>query len=119
MKNQLKIYEYSGCSTCRKALKFLETKKIPFEKIDITSQPPTKSELRAMAKELGGLKPLFNTSGLVYRELGLGKKLPTMSEAEQIDLLAGNGRLVKRPFVLGEGFGFVGFKEDEWKKRLR
>ncbi|MGZ3710533.1 MAG: arsenate reductase family protein [Bdellovibrionota bacterium] len=113
---KLKVYEYSGCSTCKKALKFLDSKGIAYDKIDITAQAPTKAELQAMAKERGSLKPLFNTSGLVYRELKLGEKLPTMSEEKQIELLASNGRLVKRPFVAG--MGLVGFKEDEWKKRL-
>jgi arsenate reductase len=113
----LKVYEYSACSTCKKALKFLDSKGIVYNKIDITAQAPTKAELKAMAKELGSLKPLFNTSGLVYRELGLGAKLPSMSEEQQIDLLASNGRLVKRPFVAG--MGLVGFKEDQWKKLLK
>lgn len=109
---KLKVYEYAGCSTCKKALKFLDSKGVAYEKVDITSQAPTKVELREMAK-LVGLPKLFNTSGLVYKEMGLSKKLPSMSESEQIDLLASNGRLVKRPFVPGLG---VGFKEEIWKK---
>jgi Spx/MgsR family transcriptional regulator len=113
-----KIYEYGGCSTCRKALKFLDSRKVPYEKIDITSQAPSREELKKMASILGDEKPLFNTSGQVYRELGLSKKLPGMSQAEQLALLASNGRLVKRPFLLGDGWGFVGFREDEWKKRF-
>lgn len=114
---KLKVYEYSGCSTCKKALKFLDGKKIAYEKIDITTQAPSKEELRAMAKAKGSLKPLFNTSGQVYREMKLGEKLPGMSEAEAINLLAGNGRLVKRPFV--PDWAVVGFKEEEWKKLAR
>lgn len=115
---KIKVYEYKGCSTCRQALKFLDAKKIPYEKIDITAQAPSAAELKAMAKLKGDLKPLFNTSGVVYREMELSKKLPEMSEAEAIALLAGNGRLVKRPFVLGDGFGLLGFREEEWKKQL-
>lgn len=114
-----KVYEYGGCSTCKKALKFLDGKGIGYEKIDITKTAPSKAELAAMVKHVGGIKPLFNTSGQVYREMKLGEKVPVMSEAEAISLLAANGRLVKRPFVLGEGFGMVGFKEEEWKKRTR
>lgn len=115
MKN-LKVYEYANCSTCKKALKFLDSKKIAYDKIDITAQAPTKAELKQMAAALGSIKPLFNTSGLVYKEMKLSEKLPGMSEAEAIALLASNGRLVKRPFVLGHGWSTVGFKEDEWKK---
>lgn len=112
---KLKVYEYSGCSTCKKALKFLDGKNIPYEKIDITSRAPTKQELQAMAKAKG-LKALFNISGQVYREMKLGEKLPGLSEAEAIALLASNGRLVKRPFV--PELSLVGFKEEEWKKQL-
>lgn len=116
---KLKLYEYSGCSTCKKALKFLDTKKIPYEKVDITTQPPSKSELQAMLKFLeGDLKRLFNTSGQVYREMKISEKLPKMSENEALQLLASNGRLVKRPFVLASNWGTVGFKEEEWKKNL-
>lgn len=118
MKNQLKVYEYSGCSTCKKALKFLDAKQVPYEKVDITSVPPSLSELKAMLGHVGELRKLFNTSGLVYKEMKLSEKLPTMSEKDALGLLAKNGRLVKRPFVLGSGFGMVGFKEDEWKKRV-
>jgi arsenate reductase-like glutaredoxin family protein len=70
-----------------------------------------------MAKDLGSLKPLFNTSGLVYKELGFRVKLPGLSEEEQLTLLASNGRLVKRPFVAG--MGLVGFKEEQWEKLTR
>lgn len=64
-------------------------------------------------------KKLFNTSGGDYKELGLKDKLSSMSIEEQLDPLSKNGNLVKRPFVLGDDFGFVGFKEEEWKKRIR
>lgn len=73
-----------------------------------------------MLKYLGNeSKRLFNTSGNDYKELGLKDKLGSMSLEEQLDLLSKNGNLVKRPFVLGEDFGFVGFKEEEWKKQIR
>jgi arsenate reductase len=115
---KLKVYEYAGCSTCRKALKFLDAKKTPYEKIDITAQAPAPAELKTMLGYVGEVRKLFNTSGLVYKELKLSAKLPAMSEKEALALLAGNGRLVKRPFVLGEGFGMVGFREEEWEARV-
>lgn len=113
-----KVYEYSGCSTCKKALKFLDSKKVAYEKVDITSVPPSPTELKTMLGHVGELRKLFNTSGLVYKEMKLSEKLPSMSEKEALALLAKNGRLVKRPFVLGDGFGMIGFKEDEWKRQL-
>lgn len=113
---KLKIYEYAGCSTCKNALKYLEKKKIPYEKIAIVDQPPTVLELKKMLGYYDGkMGKLFNTSGLQYREMKLGEKLPKMSENEALTLLSKNGKLVKRPFLLADGKGFVGFKEDEWK----
>lgn len=115
----LKIYQYEKCSTCVNALKFLDRHNIVYEKISIVDQPPSVADLRAMLKFLNGdLKRLFNTSGQVYREMKLGDKLPNMSEDEALTLLSKNGKLVKRPFVLAEKKGVVGFKEEEWKKVL-
>ncbi|EMO07259.1 transcriptional regulator, Spx/MgsR family [Leptospira interrogans serovar Icterohaemorrhagiae str. Verdun HP] len=114
---KLKVYEYKNCSTCRNALKFLSGKKVKLEILPIRETPPKKSELKTMLQYLGNeSKKLFNTSGNDYKELGLKDKLSSLSLEEQLDLLSKNGNLVKRPFVLGEGFGFVGFKEEEWKK---
>lgn len=101
--------------SCQKALKFLGNKKIKFEAVDITSQPPTKAELKRMAKLKGDVKKLFSTNGVVYKEMGLADKLPKMSDEQALDLLSKNGRLVKRPFVLTGTGGVVGFKEAEWK----
>ncbi|EQA73826.1 arsenate reductase family protein [Leptospira noguchii] len=116
---KLKIYEYKNCSTCRNALKFLSGKKAQLEILPIRETPPKKSELKTMLQYVGNeSKKLFNTSGNDYKELGLKDKLSSMSIDKQLDLLSKNGNLVKRPFVLGEGFGFVGFKEEEWKKRI-
>lgn len=112
----LKIYHYPKCSTCRKALKFLDANHIVYTAIDITEKPPTKTELKHMLKHQNGdLRKLFNTSGMQYRELKIKDKLPTMTEKEAIDLLAQNGKLIKRPFLLTEKTGFVGFKEDDWQ----
>ncbi len=116
----LKVYEYSKCSTCIKALKFLDAKKVKYQKLPIVDKAPTQKELKEMLaalKERGGsLKNLFNTSGLVYKEMKLSEKFPSMTEAEAIKLLSENGKLVKRPFALGDKIALVGFKEDEWKK---
>ena len=115
----LKIYEYKGCGTCRKALKWLETKGIQYKIIPIREQPPSKTELKRMLKIYeGNLRRLFNTSGGDYKELNLKDKLPGLSEAQAINLLAGNGNLIKRPFVLTKKGGVIGFKEEEWAKLL-
>jgi arsenate reductase len=114
---KLKIYEYAKCDTCRKALKFLTAQGIAFEKIDINTQAPSRAELEKMLCLTGGdLRKLFNTSGVVYKEMKLGEKLPSLSQSAALSLLEKNGRLVKRPFVLGENSGAVGFREEEWKK---
>ena len=115
----LKVYEYKGCGTCRKALKWLEAKGVQYEKIPIREQPPSKTELKRMLKIYeGNLRRLFNTSGGDYKELNLKDKLPTLSDTQAISLLAGNGNLIKRPFVLINKSGVIGFKEEEWKKLL-
>lgn len=112
-----KVYAYAGCDTCRNALKFLKERGVKPEVIPIREQPPAKAELKRMLGIYGGqVRKLFNTSGQDYRALGLGEKLPTLSEAAALDLLAKNGNLVKRPFVLTPDGGVVGFKEAEWEK---
>lgn len=117
MTKKIRVYEYSKCSTCRNALKFLDSNHVDYEKAPIVDTPPTKAELRKMLAFQGGnLKKLFNTSGEVYREMKIGAKLDSMSENDALDLLASNGKLIKRPFVLGDSIGLVGFKEDDWKK---
>ncbi len=115
--SKLKVYQYDKCSTCQKALKFLKAKGHQFEVIDITTNPPTTVELEKMLKAYAGdFKKLFNTSGVQYRELKISEKIPTMTAEQAIKLLAGNGRLIKRPFVLHAKGGLVGFKEEEWSK---
>lgn len=111
--------EYPKCSTCKKAKTWLQEAGVVFEDRHIVEQNPTAAELEAWHKKSGlPLKRFFNTSGLVYKDLGLKDKLPQMSEQEQYDLLASNGMLVKRPLIVGEDFVLVGFKEAEWE-RLR
>ncbi|MDF3821622.1 Spx/MgsR family RNA polymerase-binding regulatory protein [Leptospira sp. 96542] len=111
-----KVYEYSGCSTCRNALKFLDKKKAPYTKIPIREIPPTITELRKAKQYLGDIKKLFNTSGKDYREGNWKEKIISLSEDQIMSELSKNGNLVKRPFVVGKDWVLVGFKEDEWKK---
>lgn len=111
------VYTYSGCSTCRDAVKWLRVHDVAFTEKPIRETPPSLPELRRMlAHQNGNLRRLFNSSGLEYRALKLSEKLPSLSETEALSLLASNGRLVKRPFVLGESFGLVGFEPTAWSK---
>ncbi len=115
----IKVYCYSRCTTCKKALKWLDEKGIEHEVIDIKTDHPDEAALRKYYAISGlPLKRFFNTSGLPYRELGLSKKLPGMSEDEQLELLATDGMLVKRPLVVGDDFVLTGFKEKEWIEKL-
>jgi len=113
----IKVYSYSGCGTCRKALKWLDARGKKYELLAIRQTPPSKAELERML-EFYELRRLFNTSGRDYKELGLSAKLPSMSRAQALDLLSKNGNLVKRPFVLAERGGLVGFDEAAWAKTL-
>lgn len=111
----VKVYEYKGCGTCKKALKYLEENGIDYKKIAIRETPPSKAELKKMLKFMDGdLKKLFNTSGQDYRKLNIKDKLPKMSETQAIDLLSKNGNLIKRPFALSAQTGIVGFKTEVW-----
>jgi len=116
----MKLYQYPKCSTCRKAIKFLNENDIAFDSINITELPPKKVELKAMlASYDGDIRKLFNTSGVQYRELNMKEKLPNMSAKEAIDLLSENGKLIKRPFLLNaDRVGIVGFKEEQWQEFL-
>jgi len=117
--NRLTVYTYAKCSTCRAAIAWLVAHRIPHVEKAMRETPPSLSELRAMLAGQGGvLRRLCNTSGLDYRAQGLAQKLPTMTEAEVLRLLAGNGMLIKRPFLLGPGVALTGFKEPAWKQAL-
>lgn len=110
---------YPRCTTCQKARRWLEERGAAVEERDIKEERPTADELRAWHAKSGlPLKRFFNTSGLKYKELGLKDKLPTLSEAEQYDLLASDGMLVKRPLLVAADFVLVGFKEKEWQGRF-
>lgn len=113
-----KVYEYSGCSTCRNALKYLKSKKVDFQQVPIRDNPPSVTELKKAKQYLGDIKKLFNTSGKDYREENWKEKLVTLKEEQIYKELSSNGNLVKRPFVVGDGWFLVGFKEEEWKEKL-
>lgn len=116
----VKVYCYSKCTTCKKALKWLDENGIEHEVIDIKADHPDESTLRKYYALSGlPLKRFFNTSGIPYREMGLSKKLPDMSEDEQFALLATDGMLVKRPLLVGYDFVLTGFKEAEWIEKLK
>ena len=113
------VLDYRKCSTCLKALKWLEENNVSFEERAIKEQKPTYEELKSwyeMSKM--PLKKFFNTSGLLYKDMGLKDKLPQMSEEEQLRLLATDGMLVKRPLVVGDDFVLAGFKEKEWEEKI-
>ncbi len=121
----LKLYTYNNCGTCRKAVKWLRESDVGFVELNIRATPPSRKELERMLTHLGGakeLRRLFNTSGGDYRALDLKSKLAAMSEAEALALLAGNGNLVKRPFLLTDGAsgqgGLVGFDAAAWSDLL-
>lgn len=109
--------QYPPCSTCQKAKKWLDEQGIQYEDRHIKENKPTYEELKAWYEKSGlPLKRFFNTSGLLYKSLNLKDKLPTMSEEEQLRLLATDGMLVKRPIVVTEDVILTGFKEAQWQK---
>ena len=112
--------EYPPCTTCKKAKKWLQDNGLEFSARHIKEQNPTAQELSEWQEKSGlELKKFFNTSGLVYKELGLKDRLPHMSREEQIALLATNGMLVKRPILVAGDTILVGFREKEWEKLLQ
>ena len=115
----IKFICYPKCTTCQKAKKWLDDNKIEYELRNIKEENPSLEELAAWCKMSGRpLKKFFNTSGILYKSMALKDKLPTMSEEEQLKLLATDGMLVKRPLIIGKDFVLIGFKEDEWSKVL-
>lgn len=113
------IYLYPKCSTCQKALRFLQSKKIAIIIKDIVKEPPSIKELQKMLDfQHGNITKLVNTSGMLYREMQLAKTLKEMPLPEILSLLSHHGMLVKRPFLLGDNFGLTGFKETKWSQKL-
>ena len=114
-----KVYQYPKCSTCRKAIAFLDANGAEYDAIDIVSRPPSKKELKEVLERSGlPIRKLFNTSGQSYRDGKFGDKLERMSEAEAIDALAADGKLIKRPLVLGDDYALVGFDEAAYRARF-
>lgn len=118
----LTVYQYAKCGTCRNALKWLKANHSDqdIKTIPIFDQPPSKEELRNLVQRSGlDIRKFFNTSGEVYKSMDLKDKLPQMSEEEMLELLASNGRLIKRPIVTNGERVTVGFKEamfeDVWR----
>ena len=113
------VLVYRQCSTCIKALKWLDENEVSYVERGIVEENPTFEELKEWYEKSGlPLKKFFNTSGVLYKEMKLKDKLPTMSEEEQLKLLATDGKLVKRPLVVGDDFVLTGFKEAEWNEKM-
>ena len=113
------VLVYRKCSTCLKALKWLDANGVEYVERAIVEENPTYEELKEWYGKSGlPLKKFFNTSGMLYKEMKLKDKLPTMSEEEQLKLLATDGKLVKRPLVVGDDFVLTGFKEVEWNEKM-
>lgn len=111
--------EYPSCSTCQKAKKWLDERQVSYEDRHIKEQNPTAGELKEWAAKSGlPLKRFFNTSGLLYKSMNLKDRLPSMTEEEQLELLATDGMLVKRPLLITDHAAFPGFKETEWEKLI-
>lgn len=120
----MKVYQYNKCGTCVKALKFLDSKKISYESLPIVETPPTITELKKMLTYLksrgGTFKNLFNTSGVQYRELKMSDQIKAgLTETEALQLLAKNGKLIKRPFLLTSTDGTVGFDQKLWAELIK
>lgn len=113
----LTVIQYPKCTTCRKAIKWLEENDLAFESVHIVEQTPTKEQLTELYKKSGlPLKKFFNTSGNKYKELNLKDQLPTMSEEEQLELLVSDGMLIKRPIVTDGQKVTLGFKESDFSE---
>ena len=111
---------YPKCSTCKKAKKWLDEHNVEYTERHIVENNPTYDELKEWFNKSGlPIKRFFNTSGLLYKEMKLKDKLPTMSEDEQLQLLATNGMLMKRPLIVGENIVLTGFKENEWSEAMK
>lgn len=114
----LKVFIYKKCGTCRKALKWLDERKMPYEVHPIRETPPSRQELKQGLQTMGGIRKILNTSSQDYRDLGLKDQLDSMDEEKIFSLMQENGNLVKRPFVVKENDAFAGFKPEDWEKRL-
>jgi len=115
----LRVFHYKNCTTCKRALALLDKLKVDYEPIDIVTAPPTQKELKGVLTRTGlPLKKLFNTSGQSYRAGNWGERLAEVSEGDALRALAADGKLIKRPVVLGEDFALVGFDEAAYRSRF-
>lgn len=116
---QYLFVEYPKCSTCQKAKGWLESHDVDFQSRHIVENTPTVEELENWLEKSGlEIKKFFNTSGLVYKNMNLKERLASMTDAEKLQLLASNGMLIKRPLLIGEDFVLVGFREEQWSKKI-
>ncbi|MDO4940939.1 MAG: arsenate reductase family protein [Erysipelotrichaceae bacterium] len=116
----MQFIEYPKCSTCQKAKRWLDSCELSYDDRHIVEKNPTYNELKKWYKESGlPIKSFFNTSGMLYRELGLKEKLETMSDDEKLKLLASNGMLVKRPVIIDDNKVLIGFKQKEWENYFK
>ena len=117
---RLKVYTLKQCSTCRDATKWLREQGIDFDERPIRETPPSRPELQQMlAAYRGEIRRIFNTSGMEYRAQKLADRMDNLTPDEAISMLAGNGSLVKRPFVIGDGVALVGFDAAKWAATLK
>ncbi len=115
----VKFICYPKCTTCKRAQDWLDTSEIKYDLRNIKTDNPTYDELKTWYKASGlPLRRFFNTSGLLYKSLELKDKLPSMSEEEQLQLLATDGMLVKRPILVADNVVLIGFKESDWADKL-
>ena len=116
----LKFICYPKCTTCQRAKKWLDDKEVEYELRDIKLENPSEAELSEWQKKSGlSTRKFFNTSGLLYKSLGLKCKLPEMTDEQMLKLLASDGMLVKRPIIVCDEFVLVGFKSDEWEEKIK
>jgi arsenate reductase len=112
------VYQYPKCSTCRKALKWLDEQGVAYESVHIVDAPPSAALLKSVLKRGIPLRSLFNTSGESYRNGGFKDKLASMSEAAAIAALTADGKLIKRPLLVSKELALVGFSEPVWLSAL-
>ena len=118
MTTQVRVFSFSSCTTCKRALSWLREHNVDFKLEDIVENPPSKDLLKKAIDQLGNRKLLFNTSGLSYRSLG-ASVVKSMSEQEALDALSKDGKLIKRPILISKtGKILVGFKQDAWEASL-
>lgn len=112
----IKIYCYPRCTTCKRAVKWLETHQFDYQYINIVEETPSKEEIREYVEKSGQkIQKFFNTSGLVYKEMQLKDKLKNMSDEEKLEILSSNGKLIKRPLLISDNTVLIGFKEDNYE----